>query len=146
MDLHRWTARDLVAAVARRELSAREVVAAHLDRIDAVNDRVNAIVSLRPEAALREAEEADARAAAPGAVLGPLHGLPIAIKDLEDTAGIRTTYGSKAFADHVPERDSPLVARLRAAGAIVVGKTNTPEFGAGLAHVQRGLRDDAQPL
>ncbi|WP_035130477.1 amidase [Conexibacter woesei] len=131
MDLHWWTARDLVAAVARRELSAREVVAAHLERIDAVNDRVNAIVSLRPEAALREAEEADARAAAPGAVLGPLHGLPIAIKDLEDTAGIRTTYGSKAFAEHVPKRDSPLVARLRAAGAIVVGKTNTPELGAG---------------
>lgn len=132
MDLHWWTARDLVAAVARRELSAREVVAAHLERIGAVNDQVNAIVSLRPEEeVLREAEAADARAAAPGTVIGPLHGLPIAIKDLEETAGIRTTFGSKAFADHVPKRDAPLVARLRAAGAIVIGKTNTPELGAG---------------
>jgi amidase len=128
--LHWWTARELAAAVARRELSAREVVAAHLERIEAVNPQVNAIVSLRPEAALAEAEAADARAAR-GEAVGPLHGLPIAIKDLEDTAGIRTTYGSKLFAEHVPDQDSPLVARLRAAGAIVVGKTNTPELGTG---------------
>jgi amidase len=131
MDLHWWTARDLAAAVARRELSAREVVAAHLARIDAVNGQVNAIVSLRPEEALlREADAADERVAR-GEALGPLHGLPIAIKDLEDTAGIRTTYGSKLFAENVPAADAPLVARLRAAGAIVVGKTNTPEMGAG---------------
>jgi amidase len=87
-------------------------------------------VSLRPEAALAEADAADRRAAS-GAPVGPLHGLPIAIKDLEDTAGIRTTYGCTAFADHVPDADSLLVGRLRAAGAIIVGKTNTPEFGAG---------------
>jgi amidase len=130
MDLYWWTARDLAAAVARRELSAREVVAAHLERIDAVNGEVNAVVSLRPEAALREAEDADRRMAA-GYPQGRLHGLPIAIKDLEDTAGIRTTYGSRAFADHIPQRDSLLVQRLRAAGAIVIGKTNTPELGAG---------------
>jgi amidase len=128
--LHWWTARDLAGAIRRRELSAREVVAWHLERIAQVNPRLNAIVSLRPEAALDEAEAADHRAAA-GEPLGPLHGLPIAIKDLEDTAGIRTTYGSVAFADHVPVADSLLVARLRAAGAIVVGKTNTPEFGVG---------------
>jgi amidase len=128
--LHWWTARDLAAAIRRRELSAREVVAAHLDRIAEVNPRVNAIVSLRPEGALADAEDADRRAAA-GEPLGPLHGLPIAIKDLEDTAGIRTTYGSRAFADHVPEADCLLVQRLRAAGAIVIGKTNTPEFGVG---------------
>lgn len=128
--LHWWTARDLVAAVRRRELSAREVVAAHLERIDAVNGTVNAVVSLRPEAALAEAEAADRRAAR-GEPVGSLHGLPIAIKDLVDTAGIRTTYGSKLFADHVPTADSLPAARLRAAGAIVVGKTNTPEFGAG---------------
>jgi amidase len=130
VSLHWWTARDLAAAVARRELSAREVVAAHLERIDAVNGQVNAIVSLRPEAALAEAEAADARYAR-GEPVGVLHGLPIAIKDLEDTAGIRTTYGSAAYAAHVPDEDSLLVARLRAAGAIVVGKTNTPEWGAG---------------
>ena len=128
--LHWWTARDLAGAIRRRELSAREVVAWHLDRIAQVNPRLNAIVSLRPEAALDEAEAADRRAAS-GEPLGPLHGLPIAIKDLEDTAGIRTTYGSVAFAEHVPVADSLLVARLRAAGAIVVGKTNTPEFGVG---------------
>jgi amidase len=128
--LHWWTARDLAAAIRRRELSAREVVSWHLERIAEVNPRINAIVSLRPEAALADAEAADRRAGA-GEPLGPLHGLPIAIKDLEDTAGIRTTYGSVAFAEHVPTADSLLVARLRAAGAIVVGKTNTPEFGVG---------------
>ena len=128
--LHWWTARDLAAAMRRRELSAREVVAWHLDRIQNVNPRINAIVSLAPEAALAAADAADRRAGA-GAPLGPLHGLPIAIKDLEDTAGIRTTYGSAAFAEHVPEADSLLVKRLRAAGAIVIGKTNTPEFGVG---------------
>ncbi len=128
--LHWWTARDLAGAIRRRELSAREVVGWHLDRIAEINPRLNAIVSLRPEAALDEADAADRRAGA-GQPLGPLHGLPIAIKDLEDTAGIRTTYGSRAFAEHVPEADSLMVARLRAAGAIVVGKTNTPEFGVG---------------
>ncbi len=101
-----------------------------LDRIAAINPRINAIVSLRPEQALADADRAD-RALATGEHLGPLHGLPIAIKDLEDTAGIRTTYGSTLFAEHVPTADGPLAARLRAAGAIVVGKTNTPEFGAG---------------
>ena len=129
--LHWWTARELVAAIRRRDLSAREVVAWHLDRIAAVNSRVNAIVSLRPDEALAEADAADRRAASEGERLGPLHGLPIAIKDLEDTAQIRTTYGSPAFADHVPESDSLIVQRLRAACVIVVGKSNTPEFGAG---------------
>jgi amidase len=107
------------------------VMAWHLERIEAVNPRVNAIVSPRPEAALAEAAVADERAASDPDRLGPLHGLPIAIKDLEDTAGIRTTYGSAAFADNVPAIDSLVVQRLRAAGAIIVGKTNTPEFGVG---------------
>jgi amidase len=129
--LHWWTARGLAAALRARELSAREVMSWQLERIEAVNPRVNAIVSLRPEAALAEAAVADERAAGGGERLGPLHGLPIAIKDLEDTAGIRTTYGSAAFADHVPAVDSLVVGRLRAAGAIIVGKTNTPEFGVG---------------
>lgn len=128
--LHWWTARALAAAIRDRELSCREVVAWHLDRIAAINPRLNAIVSLRPEQALAEADRAD-RALATENDVGPLHGLPIAIKDLEDTAGIRTTYGSTLFAEHVPTTDSPLAARLRAAGAIVVGKSNTPEFGTG---------------
>jgi amidase len=120
------TATELAAGLRSREFSAREVLEAHLERIDAVNPRVNAIVTLDAEGALRRADEADA-----GEPAGVLHGLPIAVKDLEDTAGMRTTYGSPLFAEHVPEADSLLVERLRAAGAIVIGKTNTPEFGAG---------------
>ena len=130
MELHWRTARELSRTIRERDLSAREVVAAHLERIDAVNPKLNAIVSFRPEAALAEANAADQRMAR-GESVGPLHGLPIAIKDLMDTAGIRTTYGSKLFAEHVPQADSLLVARVRAAGAVVVGKTNTPEMGAG---------------
>jgi amidase len=128
--LHWWTARRLAAAIRSRELSAREVMSWHLQRIEALNPELNAIVTLRPEAALEEAAAADERAAG-GQPLGPLHGLPIAIKDLEDTAGVRTTYGSSAFSDNVPAVDSLVVARLKAAGAIIVGKTNTPEFGVG---------------
>src|SRR5215831_11722214 len=118
---------DLQCLIARREVSAVEVVTAFLERIEAVNPMVNAIVALVPGRALAEAAAAD-RARTPR---GPLHGLPIAIKDLVDTEGIRTTYGSPLYADHVPDADAWLVRRLREAGAIVVGKTNTPEFGAG---------------
>jgi amidase len=117
---------ELAAGIGARRFSSVEVVRAHLDRIERVNPAVNALVSLAPEAALEAAAQADRSEPA-----GPLHGLPIAIKDLEDTAGIRTTYGSPVYRDHVPERDSPLVERIKRAGAIVVGKTNTPEFGAG---------------
>ena len=127
MRLWERTALELQNLIAQREVSSVEVVTAFLERIDGVNPIVNAIVTLVPEQALMEAALAD-RARTP---LGPLHGLPIAIKDLVDTAGIRTTYGSPLYADHVPETDGWLVRRLRDAGAIVVGKTNTPEFGAG---------------
>jgi amidase len=130
MELHRLSARRLRAAVAARELSATEVVSAHLERIEQVNPRVNAIVTLVPERALAEAAALDA-AAANGRPPGLLAGLPIAVKDLNDTAGIRTTYGSPIYVDHVPVADGLIVQRLRGAGAIVVGKTNTPEFGAG---------------
>jgi amidase len=129
-ELWRRSATDLMAAIRRREVSCVEVMEAHLDRIEAVNPLVNAIVTLDAELGLREAAAADAKLAreeAPGA----LHGLPMAIKDLEDTAGMRTTYGSPIYRDHVPSSDTLLVARLRRAGAIVIGKTNTPEFGAG---------------
>jgi amidase len=128
--LHYRSARELRDLMVAREHSAVEVLEAHLTRIDEVNPRVNAIVTLVPERALGEAAELDARAAR-GEPLGLLHGLPVAIKDLMDTAGIRTTYGSPIFADHVPRRDALIVQRLRAAGAVVIGKTNTPEFGAG---------------
>jgi amidase len=128
--LYYRSARELRDLVATRELSAVELTEAHLARIEAVNPAVNAIVTLVPERALAEAAELDARAAR-GEPLGLLHGLPVAVKDLMDTAGIRTTYGSRVHADHVPDRDALIVTRLRAAGAVVIGKTNTPEFGAG---------------
>ena len=122
-------AAEALAAMARGDLSAAALMRAALDRIAAVNPTVNAVVSLRPEADLMaEAEAADA---APPDRRGPLHGLPLAVKDLVETAGIVTTHGSPAFAHHVPAKDEPLAARLRAAGAILIGKTNVPEAGLG---------------
>lgn len=129
-ELWERTAVDLAAMIRRRELSARELLAATLDRIDAVNPTVNAIVTLVPEMAEEWAAAADA-AIARGDETGPLHGLPIAHKDLEPTKGIRTTLGSPLFADWVPDFDGLIVQRLRGAGAVTIGKTNTPEFGAG---------------
>jgi amidase len=113
-----------------KQLSARELVDAHLEQIDRLNPRVNAIVTLVPELAREAAAQADERLAH-GGTCGPLHGLPVAHKDLFDTAGIRTTYGSQIYAKHVPATDDILVERMRRAGAITIGKTNTPEFGAG---------------
>jgi amidase len=124
------TARELAAHIRAGELSAVEVMEAHLRRIERVNPQVNAIVTYTPERALAGARAADA-ALASGAPLGPLHGLPVAHKDLFETAGVRTTYGSPIYRDHVPAHDALIVERLRGAGAISVGKTNTPEFGAG---------------
>jgi len=112
------------------ELSAREIMNAHLAQIERVNPKVNAVVTLLPERAIEGAAEADEKQAR-GEELGPLHGLPIAHKDLVETKGIRTTYGSPIYADNVPEKNSLLIDRLQAAGAITIGKTNTPEFGAG---------------
>lgn len=130
-DLCSAPATELTRRIAGREVSAVEVMTAHLARIHDVNPRLNAIVTLLPEKVLlAEAEKAD-RAVAAGDPLGPLHGLPVAHKDLTLTRGIRTTFGSPIFADFVPEEDALIVARLRAAGAITIGKTNTPEFGAG---------------
>ena len=121
---------ELAARIRRREVSAREVMAAFLTQIERVNPQVNAIPTLLPERAEAGAEAAD-RALAAGEATGPLHGLPIAIKDLVATRGIRTTFGSPIYADHVPDQDEIIVERLRAAGAVIIGKTNTPEFGAG---------------
>jgi amidase len=121
---------DLAALIRRKDVSAREVMAAHLTRIEQLNPKVNAIVTLVAERALADAARADERTAR-GGRLGVLHGLPVAHKDLVDTAGIRTTRGSPFYRDHLPSRDALIVARIRAAGAITCGKTNTPEFGAG---------------
>jgi amidase len=129
-DLCDLSAVELVARIRRKQVSAREVMTAHLARIERTNPTVNAIVTLVAERALAEAARAD-ELAARGGPLGVLHGLPVAHKDLVDTAGIRTTQGSPFFRDTVPTRDGLIVTRTRAAGAVTCGKTNTPEFGAG---------------
>ncbi len=112
------------------EVSAREVIAAHIGRIEAADGAVNAVVTRCFEQAMAKAAAAD-QALARSEPPGLLHGLPVAHKDLIDTAGIRTTYGSPLFAEHLPERDELVVSRMSAAGAISLGKTNVPEFGAG---------------
>ena len=129
-DICELTAVEMARLIRAKELSARETVAAHLERIDQVNPDVNAIVTRVVEAALERARVAD-DALARGEAIGPLHGLPVAHKDLQLTKGLRTTYGSPIFKDFVPEEDALVVERMRAAGAIALGKTNTPEFGAG---------------
>jgi amidase len=123
-------ATELAARLQAGEVSAREVLAAHLDRIDRVNPAINAIITLLPEQAMERAAELDEAFAKEGPV-GPLHGLPIAHKDLLLTAGVRTTFGSPLFADFVPDQDALLAQRVRDAGAVMIGKTNVPEFGAG---------------
>ncbi|MCH2291165.1 MAG: amidase [SAR324 cluster bacterium] len=121
---------ELAAKLRRREVSAVEVTEAHLKQIERVNPKVNAIVTLVPEQALEAARKADERLVK-GETPGRLHGLPVAHKDLVETKGIRTTYGSPIYKDHVPDFDCLIVERMKAAGAITLGKTNTPEFGAG---------------
>jgi amidase len=121
----------LGAAIRARRVSCAAVMDAYLDRIGRLNPAVNAIVSLRDRDGLRAEARAHDAALAAGGEAGPLYGLPLAVKDLEPTAGIPTTFGSPLFRDFVPDRDSIQVARLRQAGAIVIGKTNTPEFGLG---------------
>ena len=125
-----WTATEMARRIRDREVSCLEVMEAHLQQIEQVNPTVNAIITLLPERALEGAREADA-AIARGDDLGPLHGLPIAHKDLVPTKGIRTTYGSPIYANEIPNEDGLIVERLREGGAITIGKTNVPEFGAG---------------
>ncbi len=123
-------ARDQAEAVRRRAISARELLDLHLERIAALNPRLTAIVSLDEERARAGAAAADDHLAR-GWPVGPLHGLPFAVKDTHDVAGWRTTYGSPLFADHVPDRDDLVVERIRRAGAVLIGRTNVPEFAAG---------------
>jgi len=135
-DLCGLDAVTLAGLLRRREASAREVIAAHIARIEAVDHLVNAVVTRTFERALDQAAAAD-HALAGGQPPGVLHGLPVAHKDLVETAGVRTTHGSLLFADHVPDRSALLVTRMADAGAISLGKTNTPEFGAGSHTVNR---------
>lgn len=123
-------ATELAALLRGGQISARELTEAHIAAVERHNPTINAIVTFTPDRALARARELDA-AMARGDVLGPLHGLPVAHKDLQETRGVRTTYGSPLHADFVPDFDSLLVERMRDAGAISLGKTNVPEFGAG---------------
>ena len=129
-ELYYSSAVELVDLIRTQRVSTLEVVNAHLERISQVNQTLNAIVTLVTNTAREQAREADA-AILRGDPVGPLHGLPVAHKDLTPTKGIRTTFGSTVFKDFVPDNDALIVKRLRAAGAITIGKTNTPEFGAG---------------
>ena len=127
MDLCEQSASALSRMIAARQVAPSEVMAAHLDRIAAVNGAVNAVVSLRD----RDGLMAEARAADDAVPGGWLHGIPMAVKDLCATKGLRTTWGSPLFADFVPAADDLLAARMRGAGALFIGKTNTPEWGHG---------------
>ena len=127
MDIPFTPARQLARLLRTRKLSATEVMRAFIAQVERVNPKVNAIVTFLPEQALKEAKALDRKKGNKP----PLAGLPIAYKDLVATKGIRTTMGSLVYKDHVPDNDALLVARLKAAGAITLGKTNTPEFGAG---------------
>ncbi len=130
-DLCYMDAKDLAALIQTRKVSAREVMAAHLDRINRLNPKINAIVArLEDEKCLALADAADQQTAK-GEPLPPLHGLPIAFKDLQPAVGFPFTRGSLIYKDAMPEQDSVLVERLRKAGAIAIGKTNVPEFGMG---------------
>ena len=129
-DLCFTPAHEIARQIRTRAMSAEEVMRAHLEQIDRVNAQVNAIVTLIPEQALAEARALD-RSIARGENIGALAGLPVAHKDLTVTKGLRTTFGSPIFKDFVPDTDAVIVERYKRAGAITVGKTNTPEFGAG---------------
>jgi amidase len=121
---------EMAGLIRAKKLSAREALAEHLKQIERVNPKVNAIITLVPEMAADAAAKAD-EMQAHNEKLGPLHGLPVAHKDLFETRGIRTTFGSPLFKDYIPSEDDLVVERIRRAGAITIGKTNTPEFGAG---------------
>jgi len=130
-EINRMGGAALAAAIRERKVSAREAMAACLDRIEAVNPAINAVVSMPPrEALMGEAAAADERQAR-GEALGPLHGLPHAVKDLQAVKGLRFTQGSPIYRDRIAAADSLMAGRLRQAGVIFVGKTNTPEFGLG---------------
>ncbi|MDN6123308.1 MAG: amidase, partial [Brevibacterium sp.] len=127
----RWlSTRELAKKIATTEISAREALSDHLARIDAINPAINAVVTRDDEAASARASAAD-EAVARGEPIGPLHGVPMTHKDTHDTAGLRTTWGSPIMADRVPETDSLIISRLKAAGVNTTGKTNVPEFAAG---------------
>ena len=144
-ELWRKGAVELAGMIRDREVSSREVVQAHLDRIEAVNPHLNAIVRLLADQALAAADAADL-AVADGAGLGPLHGVPFTVKENIDVAGTPTTHAIPALAEAVASVDAPQVERLRAAGAIPLGRTNLPDFGLRVHTDSFAARPDPQPV
>src|SRR5437588_7393582 len=128
-ELHWQSATTLAQQIKRKKVSPVEVVDALLARIDKLNPTLNAYVTLTAETARREARAAERALIRRGATLGPLHGVPFSVKDLVITKGVRTTFGTPLLRDNVPTEDAPIVARMTAAGGIMLGKTNTPTFG-----------------
>lgn len=124
-------ATELASMIRSRAISPLEVTRAVLDRMDAINPRIQAYITVVPELAMEAARECE-KALVKKQALGPLHGIPLSIKDLVPTQGIRTTWGSRHYKNFIPEEDALVVKRLRKAGAIILGKTNTPEFGIGI--------------
>ncbi len=129
-DLCFLPAEELAAVIREKEISPREVVEAVLERIEKINPKVNAYCTVVPEKAREAARQAEEKIGR-GEDLGPLHGIPFSVKDLTLTKGVRTTFGSKVFEHFIPQEDGLIVERMKNAGAILIGKTNTPEFGAG---------------
>lgn len=140
-DLSAIAARDLIG---RRALSPVELAEACLARFDAVNPAVNAVVAMDREAVLAGAKAAEA-AVAQGGPLGPLHGLPVGVKDMTDVTGLPTTYGCTLYSDNIAEADDPIITGLRAAGGVVLGKTNVPEFSAGANTINKVYGVTANP-
>lgn len=135
-ELNRCSATEQARLIRAKTISPVELLRAHLETIERLNPKINAICTLAADSAMADAKRAE-RAVIAGKEIGLLHGLPIGIKDVTPTAGIRTTFGSPLHVDHVPTEDAAVVARIKQAGAIVIGKTNTPEFAAGANTVNR---------
>ena len=144
-DLTQLTAAEIAHGIRLGRFSSVEVTEQHLDRIHARNDRTNSFITVTDELARELASYAD-DAIASGTVFGPLHGVPVAIKDLDDVEGVRRTSGSLLFEDNVSEADAPFVERLKAAGAVIVGKTNTPEFALGTTTDNRIIGKTGAPF
>ncbi|MDX5299261.1 MAG: amidase, partial [Gammaproteobacteria bacterium] len=128
-ELYRWSARELIQHLKDGSISSEEATRVLLARIERVNPTLNAVVTLDAERALRDARAAD-QERAQGKLRGPLHGLPMTLKDTWEVTGMRTTAGAPSLSGHIPARDADLVARLRAAGVIILGKTNVPYFAS----------------
>ena len=126
-DYHFWSASKMIKMIKSKEISSEELISHCLNRIDQVNPKINAVVQIAADRAIAEARQCD-QMAARNEYVGPLHGVPITLKDSIDTEGIVSTGGTMGRKDFIPDRDAPVAARLRAAGAVLLGKTNTPEL------------------